>query len=48
MPVLVFIFNGPLEQGLVHILRKMDEPETAILELEAVPSEEPAATFNAE
>lgn len=48
VPILVLVFNGPLEKGLIHILRKMDEPDTTILELEAVPSEEPAATFNAE
>lgn len=48
VPILVLVFNGPLEKGLIHILRKMEVPETSLQAPEAAPSAETAAPFSAE
>lgn len=48
VPILILVFNEPLEKGLTHILRKMEEPETTLLAPEAPPSAETAAPFSAE
>ena len=48
VPILILVFNEPLEKGLPHILRKMEEPETTLLAPEAHLSAETAAPFRAE
>lgn len=48
VPILILVFNEPLEKGLTHILRKMEEPETTLLAPEATPSAGTAAPFSAE
>lgn len=48
VPILILVFNEPLEKGLTHILRKMEEPETTLLAPEAPLSAETAAPFSAE
>jgi hypothetical protein len=48
VPILILVFNEPLEKGLTHILRKMEEPETTLLAPEAPLSAETAVPFSAE
>jgi hypothetical protein len=46
VPILILVFNEPLEKGLTHILRKMEEPETTLLAPEAPLSAETAVPFS--